>query len=148
MELLMEATDGNDNEYLDYGAFVAVTIHLKRLSNDAHLRTAFLFFDKDSSGYIEPRSPPRSPMRPATPTTPHSTRPPGGRHQQGWADKLRGIHGDDEGRKEEGITAVLAAALLIHRAREKEATTPSAITSLQLTSTCSTRPGAWSTPSP
>jgi Ca2+-binding EF-hand superfamily protein len=32
---------------------VAITIHLQRLSNDAHLRKAFLFFDKDSSGYIE-----------------------------------------------------------------------------------------------
>uniref|UniRef100_A0A0A9DH90 non-specific serine/threonine protein kinase n=1 Tax=Arundo donax TaxID=35708 RepID=A0A0A9DH90_ARUDO len=53
MELLMEAADVNGNGYLDYGEFVAVTIHLQRLSNDDHLRTAFLFFDKDSSGYIE-----------------------------------------------------------------------------------------------
>ncbi|KAL5210379.1 hypothetical protein ABZP36_006002 [Zizania latifolia] len=53
MELLMEAADVDGNGYLDYGEFVAVTIHLQRLSNDAHLRTAFLFFDKDSSGYIE-----------------------------------------------------------------------------------------------
>nr|CAB3493652.1 unnamed protein product [Digitaria exilis] len=53
MELLMEAADVNGNGYLDYGEFVAITIHLQRLSNDAHLRTAFLFFDKDSSGYIE-----------------------------------------------------------------------------------------------
>jgi calcium-dependent protein kinase len=45
--------DVNGNGYLDYGEFVAITIHLQRLSNDAHLRTAFLFFDKDSSGYIE-----------------------------------------------------------------------------------------------
>ncbi|GJN23700.1 hypothetical protein PR202_gb11369 [Eleusine coracana subsp. coracana] len=53
MELLMEAADVNGNGYLDYGEFVAITIHLQRLSNDDHLRTAFLFFDKDSSGYIE-----------------------------------------------------------------------------------------------
>ncbi|KAG2536059.1 calcium-dependent protein kinase 9-like [Panicum virgatum] len=53
MELLMEAADVNGNGYLDYGEFVAITIHLQRLSNDGHLRTAFLFFDKDSSGYIE-----------------------------------------------------------------------------------------------
>ncbi|XP_066371424.1 calcium-dependent protein kinase 9-like [Miscanthus floridulus] len=53
MELLMEAADVNGNGYLDYGEFVAITIHLQRLSNDAHLRKAFLFFDKDSSGYIE-----------------------------------------------------------------------------------------------
>lgn len=45
--------DVNGNGYLDYGEFVAVTIHLQRLSNDAHLRKAFLFFDKDSSGYID-----------------------------------------------------------------------------------------------
>jgi len=43
----------NGNGYLDYGEFVAITVHLQRLSNDGHLRTAFLFFDKDSSGYIE-----------------------------------------------------------------------------------------------
>ncbi|TVU45642.1 hypothetical protein EJB05_05133, partial [Eragrostis curvula] len=53
MELLMEAADVNGNGYLDYGEFVAITIHLQRLSNDDHLRTAFLYFDKDSSGYIE-----------------------------------------------------------------------------------------------
>uniref|UniRef100_A0A0E0KHL3 non-specific serine/threonine protein kinase n=1 Tax=Oryza punctata TaxID=4537 RepID=A0A0E0KHL3_ORYPU len=53
MELLMEAADVDGNGYLDYGEFVAVTIHLQRLSNDNHLRTAFLFFDKDGSGYIE-----------------------------------------------------------------------------------------------
>ncbi|XP_062212083.1 calcium-dependent protein kinase 9-like isoform X2 [Phragmites australis] len=53
MELLMDAADVDGNGYLDYGAFVAITIHLQRLSNDGHLRTAFLFFDKDSSGYIE-----------------------------------------------------------------------------------------------
>ncbi|XP_040377649.1 calcium-dependent protein kinase 9 [Oryza brachyantha] len=53
MELLMEAADVDGNGYLDYGEFVAVTIHLQRLSNDNHLRTAFLFFDKDGSGYID-----------------------------------------------------------------------------------------------
>jgi calcium-dependent protein kinase len=45
--------DVDGNGYLDYGEFVAVTIHLQRLSNDNHLRTAFLFFDKDGSGYID-----------------------------------------------------------------------------------------------
>lgn len=52
MRFFLQA-DVNGNGYLDYGEFVAITIHLQRLSNDAHLRTAFLFFDKDSSGYIE-----------------------------------------------------------------------------------------------
>lgn len=43
--------DGNGS--LDYGEFVAVIIHLQRLSNDEHLRRAFIFFDKDGSNYIE-----------------------------------------------------------------------------------------------
>lgn len=43
--------DGNG--VLDYGEFVAVTIHLQRMENDEHFRRAFMFFDKDGSGYIE-----------------------------------------------------------------------------------------------
>lgn len=38
---------------MDYGEFVAVTIHLQRMENDEHFRKAFTFFDKDGSGYIE-----------------------------------------------------------------------------------------------
>lgn len=38
---------------LDYGEFVAVTIHLQRMENDDHFRRAFMFFDKDGSGFIE-----------------------------------------------------------------------------------------------
>jgi len=30
-----------------------VTIHLQRMENDEHFRKAFMFFDKDGSGYIE-----------------------------------------------------------------------------------------------
>lgn len=43
--------DGNG--VLDYGEFVAVTIHLQKMENDEHFHRAFLFFDKDESGYIE-----------------------------------------------------------------------------------------------
>lgn len=43
--------DGNG--VLDYGEFVAVTIHLQRMENDEHFRRAFMFFDKDGSGFIE-----------------------------------------------------------------------------------------------
>jgi calcium-dependent protein kinase len=43
--------DGNG--FLDYGEFVAISIHLQRISIDEHLRRAFIFFDKDESGYIE-----------------------------------------------------------------------------------------------
>jgi calcium-dependent protein kinase len=38
---------------LDYGEFVAVTIHLQRMENDEHFRKAFKFFDIDASEYIE-----------------------------------------------------------------------------------------------
>ncbi|ERN01369.1 hypothetical protein AMTR_s00002p00260590 [Amborella trichopoda] len=53
MKLLMEAADVDGNGALDYGEFVAVTIHLQRMENDEHFRRAFMFFDKDGSGFIE-----------------------------------------------------------------------------------------------
>ncbi|GAA0140072.1 non-receptor serine/threonine protein kinase [Lithospermum erythrorhizon] len=53
IKLLMEVADIDGNGCLDYGEFVAVTIHLQRVENDEHFRTAFTFFDKDGSGYIE-----------------------------------------------------------------------------------------------
>ncbi|KAG6386122.1 hypothetical protein SASPL_155013 [Salvia splendens] len=53
MKLLMDVADVDGNGVLDYGEFVAVTIHLQRMENDEHIRRAFMFFDKDGSGYIE-----------------------------------------------------------------------------------------------
>ncbi|XP_050378823.1 calcium-dependent protein kinase 10-like [Argentina anserina] len=53
VKMLMEVADVDGNGYLDYGEFAAVTIHLQKLENDEHLRRAFIFFDKDGSGYIE-----------------------------------------------------------------------------------------------
>ncbi|XP_057951540.1 calcium-dependent protein kinase 10-like [Malania oleifera] len=53
IKLLMEVADVDGNGVLDYGEFVAVTIHLQRMENDEHFRRAFVFFDKDGSGYIE-----------------------------------------------------------------------------------------------
>ncbi|KAB1217425.1 Calcium-dependent protein kinase 30 [Morella rubra] len=53
IKMLMEVADVNGNGVLDYGEFVAVTIHLQRMENDEHFRRAFMFFDKDGSGYIE-----------------------------------------------------------------------------------------------
>lgn len=38
---------------LNYGEFVAVTIHLQRMENDEHFRKAFTFFDQNGNGYIE-----------------------------------------------------------------------------------------------
>ncbi|KAH6781565.1 calcium-dependent protein kinase 30 [Perilla frutescens var. hirtella] len=53
IKLLMDVADVDGNGVLDYGEFVAVTIHLQRMENDEHFRKAFMFFDKDGSGYIE-----------------------------------------------------------------------------------------------
>ncbi|XP_057791958.1 calcium-dependent protein kinase 10-like isoform X2 [Salvia miltiorrhiza] len=53
IRLLMDVADVDGNGVLDYGEFVAVTIHLQRMENDEHFRKAFMFFDKDGSGYIE-----------------------------------------------------------------------------------------------
>ncbi|CAM8913059.1 hypothetical protein QQ045_032009 [Rhodiola kirilowii] len=53
IKLLMEVADVDKNGVLDYGEFVAVTIHLQRMENDELIRKAFMFFDKDESGYIE-----------------------------------------------------------------------------------------------
>ncbi|KAI4319124.1 hypothetical protein MLD38_032761 [Melastoma candidum] len=53
IKMLMEVADVDGNGVLDYGEFVAVTIHLQRIENDEHFRRAFTFFDKDDSGYIE-----------------------------------------------------------------------------------------------
>ncbi|GAA0145412.1 non-receptor serine/threonine protein kinase [Lithospermum erythrorhizon] len=39
---------------LDYGEFLTVSLHLRRMANDEHLHKAFSYFDKDSNGYIEP----------------------------------------------------------------------------------------------
>lgn len=38
---------------LNYGEFVAVSVHLRRMANDEHLHKAFAYFDQNRSGYIE-----------------------------------------------------------------------------------------------
>ncbi|GKV06033.1 hypothetical protein SLEP1_g17969 [Rubroshorea leprosula] len=53
-QMLIEAVDANGKGKLDYGEFVAVSLHLQRMANDEHLRKAFSYFDKDGNGYIEP----------------------------------------------------------------------------------------------
>ena len=129
----------NGNGYLDYGEFVAITIHLQRLSNDGHLRTAFLFFDKDSSGYIERaeladaladesghtdeaalnnvlREVDTDKVRRSLVThqairiRQHDPSMPRGRRSRaGRADQLRRVRGDDEGR--DGLEEGVAAVL-------------------------------------
>ncbi|KAJ4840680.1 Calcium-dependent protein kinase 32 [Turnera subulata] len=53
LQILMEAGDFDGDGYLDHGEFVAISVHLKKMGNDEHLRKAFEFFDKNESGYIE-----------------------------------------------------------------------------------------------
>ncbi|KAK1281621.1 Calcium-dependent protein kinase 32 [Acorus calamus] len=53
VQMLMEAADVDGNGTLDYGEFVAVSIHLRKMGNDEHLHKAFAYFDQNRSGYIE-----------------------------------------------------------------------------------------------
>ncbi|XP_072951407.1 calcium-dependent protein kinase 20-like [Typha angustifolia] len=53
VQVLMNAADVDGNGTLDYGEFVAVSIHLRRIGNDEHLHKAFTYFDQNKSGYIE-----------------------------------------------------------------------------------------------
>lgn len=46
--------DANAKGTLDYGEFLAISLHLQKMSNDEHLHKAFSYFDKDGNGYIEP----------------------------------------------------------------------------------------------
>ncbi|KAL8252636.1 hypothetical protein R6Q59_036329 [Mikania micrantha] len=54
VQLLIESVDTNGKGTLDYGEFVAISLHLKKMANDEHLHKAFSYFDKDSNGFIEP----------------------------------------------------------------------------------------------
>lgn len=45
--------DTNGKGTLDYGEFVAISLHLRKMANDEHLHKAFSYFDKDGDGYIE-----------------------------------------------------------------------------------------------
>lgn len=53
LQILVEAADVDGDGALNYGEFVAVSVHLRRMANDEHLHKAFAFFDQNQSGYIE-----------------------------------------------------------------------------------------------
>ncbi|XP_065867169.1 calcium-dependent protein kinase 8-like [Euphorbia lathyris] len=53
LQILMDAADVDGDGSLNYGEFVAVSVHLKKMGNDEHLHKAFSFFDQNQSGYIE-----------------------------------------------------------------------------------------------
>lgn len=42
----------DNNGTIDYGEFIASTVHLNKLEREDHLIAAFSHFDKDGSGYI------------------------------------------------------------------------------------------------
>ncbi|KAK8937735.1 Calcium-dependent protein kinase 8 [Platanthera guangdongensis] len=53
VQILMDAADVDADGTLEFGEFVAMSIHIKKLGNDEHLRKAFAYFDRNKSGYIE-----------------------------------------------------------------------------------------------
>ena len=44
--------DVDNSGTIDYGEFVAATLHLNKIEKEDHLFAAFSYFDKDGSGYI------------------------------------------------------------------------------------------------
>ncbi|WOH06493.1 hypothetical protein DCAR_0625921 [Daucus carota subsp. sativus] len=53
LQILMDAGDIDKDGHLNYGEFVAISVHLKKMGNDDHLHKAFAFFDQNKNGYIE-----------------------------------------------------------------------------------------------
>lgn len=49
---LMDAADVDGNGTIDYIEFITATMHRHKLERDEHLFKAFLYFDKDRSGFI------------------------------------------------------------------------------------------------
>ncbi|KAL9685147.1 hypothetical protein QQ045_022594 [Rhodiola kirilowii] len=54
MSGLDRASHSNGKGTLDYGEFLAVSLHIKKIANDEHIHRAFSYFDKDMNGFIEP----------------------------------------------------------------------------------------------
>ncbi|MBA0873039.1 hypothetical protein Goshw_025734 [Gossypium schwendimanii] len=50
--MLFWQADIDNNGTIDYGEFLAATVHLNKLEREENLVGAFSFFDKDGSGYI------------------------------------------------------------------------------------------------
>ncbi|KAG5583559.1 hypothetical protein H5410_054186 [Solanum commersonii] len=45
--------DVDKDGFLDYAEFVAISVHLRKMANEEHLKKAFDFFDRNQNGYIE-----------------------------------------------------------------------------------------------
>ncbi|KMZ58326.1 Calcium-dependent protein kinase [Zostera marina] len=52
IQTLMDAADIDNNGSLDYGEFIAATVHMNKMEREENLISAFAFFDKDGSGFI------------------------------------------------------------------------------------------------
>ena len=52
LDLNFFQADIDNSGTIDYGEFIAATIHLNKLEREEHLVAAFRYFDKDGSGYI------------------------------------------------------------------------------------------------
>lgn len=44
--------DVDNSGTIDYGEFIAATLHMNKIEKEDHLFAAFSYFDKDGSGYI------------------------------------------------------------------------------------------------
>lgn len=44
--------DFDNSGTIDYGEFIAATLHLNKMEREENLLAAFSYFDKDGSGYI------------------------------------------------------------------------------------------------
>ncbi|XP_012838274.1 PREDICTED: calcium-dependent protein kinase 24-like [Erythranthe guttata] len=53
VQLLLDAADCDGNGMLNCEEFVTLAVHLKKINNEELLHEAFLYFDKNNSGYIE-----------------------------------------------------------------------------------------------
>ncbi|KAL1206893.1 Calcium-dependent protein kinase 14 [Cardamine amara subsp. amara] len=53
VQILMDAGDVDKDGYLDVNEFVAISVHIRKIGNDEHLKQAFTYFDQNNSGYIE-----------------------------------------------------------------------------------------------
>lgn len=51
--MVISQGDVDKDGFLDYGEFVAISVHLRKMANEEHLKAAFEFFDKNQNGYIE-----------------------------------------------------------------------------------------------
>ncbi len=52
IEMAMNVMDSNKNGYIDYTEFIAACLQSYNYLQENHLKTAFSYFDKDSSGTI------------------------------------------------------------------------------------------------